>query len=121
MPRGSGPRPARAPLGDIYMGGCSAGAEVDPAMMIEACNFGYVRGRCMSFPAELPCDAYRFSAPRDSFNDIVDIVWIAEKDYSPVSHGKARYSREQHAFVDALEDPVLQGQALAFAIAFVRA
>jgi hypothetical protein len=121
MPRDAGPRPARAPLADVHTGTCSVGGDVDLSTMIEACNFGYARGRCTSFPSGLPCDAYRFSAPRDSFADIVEIVWIAEKDYSPVSHGRARYSRELHGFLDSVEDPVLRQQALAFATAFVHA
>jgi hypothetical protein len=121
MPRDAGPRPARAPLADIHVGTCSAGADVDVTTMIEACNFGYARGRCAWVPPDLACDAYRFSAPRDSFGDVVEIVWIVEKDYSPVSHGRTRYSRDQHGLLDALDDPVLRQQALAFARAFARA
>jgi hypothetical protein len=121
MPHDAAPRPARAPLADIYSGTCSTGADVDLRTMIEACNFGYARGRCMWLPPELTCDAYRFSAPRDSFGDVVEIVWIAEKDYSPVAHGRTRYSREHHRLIDAPEDAVLRQQALSFAVAFVHA
>jgi hypothetical protein len=120
MPRGTAPRPARAPLAEIHLGTCSAGADADLPTLIETCNFGYARGRCAAFPADMSCDAFRFSAPRDSFGDVVEILWVAEKNYSPVSHGRARYSREQHGFVDEFHDAVLGRQALAFAASYAR-
>jgi hypothetical protein len=115
------PRPARAPLADVHRGSCSTGATVDLAAMIETCNFGYARGRCAAFPADMTCDAFRFSAPRDCFGSVVEITWIAEQDYSPVRYGKLRYSPEQRAFLDSLDDSVLLQQALAFATSYVRA
>jgi hypothetical protein len=119
MPWGTAPRPARAPLGDIFTGTCSAGAAVDLATVIENCNFGYARGHCAAFPAESSCDAMRYSAPRDAFDDVVEIVWVAEKDYSPVSHGRAHYSRARCGFVDPPQDAVVHRQALAFAARYV--
>src|SRR5512144_1255758 len=91
MQRDAAPRPARAPLGSVYTGGCTQGAQVDPITMVESCNFGYARGRCAAFPPDLAFDAFRFSAPRDSFGDVIEIVWIAEKEYSPVRYGRVRY------------------------------
>jgi hypothetical protein len=115
------PRPARVPLADVYSGSCSAGAVVDLATTVEACNFGYARGRCSAFPAEVAFDAVRFSAPRDTFEAVVEIVWILEKEYSPARHGTVHYSRERRDFIDPPEDPVLHRQALAFAASYVGA
>lgn len=121
MPRGAEPRPARAPLGEIHTGRCSAGATLDAATLIENCNFGYVRGRCAAFPVDMACDALRFSAPRDTWADVVEIVWIAERNYSPARHGVVHYSRERRGLLDPPDDAVLHRQALAFAVRYVGA
>jgi hypothetical protein len=121
MPRDTAPRPARAPLADVFSGQCSAGAAVDTATVIENCNFGYARGRCAAFPADAAWDALRYSAPRDAFDDLVQIVWVAERNYSPVEHGRAHYSRARRELVDPPQDAVVHRQALAFAARYVGA
>lgn len=121
MPRGAMPHPARAPLAAIHSGTCSLGAVVDLATVVEACNFGNARGRCSAFPEGLAFDAVRFSAPRDTFDAVVEIVWILENNYSPARHGTVHYSRELRDFTDPPDDPVLHRQALAFAVRYIGA
>lgn len=121
MPRDIAPRPARAPLSDIYAGTCSAGAQVDLSAIIEICNFGYARGRCAGFPPGMAWDAFRFSAPRDSFGDVIEVVWVAEKDYSPADHGRVRCSRPRRELLDDVSDPVLRQQVLAFVASYAGA
>jgi len=78
----SRPRPARAPLGTVFTGTCEArhATPVD-SLLYDACNFGYGRGRCPSFPADTEGDAVRFTSIGDR------TVWILERDHSPVRHG----------------------------------
>lgn len=72
-----GKQPARAPLGVLYQGRCEAGGDARH----EACNFGYARHTCDAFPANSEADAVRFT------NLDGKILFILEKDYSPVRHG----------------------------------
>jgi hypothetical protein len=74
------PRPARAPLGTVFTGTCSAVSEAftpPDHLLYEPCNFGYGRGRCPLFPADTEADAIRFSGS----------TWILEKEWRPISHG----------------------------------
>lgn len=73
------PQPARVPLGSLYHGTCDLGGPADQ----EACNFGYGRDTCSTFPPQAEADAVRFTAlnGRD--------IYILEKNYSPVRHGDA--------------------------------
>lgn len=66
----------------MYAGGCAApGASGVPDA--ERCNFGYARGLCASFPAEAAVDAVRFSYRGG------ELLYILERDYSPMEHGPA--------------------------------
>ena len=75
------------------------------------CNFGYARGRCAHFPV-LANDAVRFSI-RSSTNGLIHLIWIAEREHAPASHGSVQYS--QGAF-----DPAVPQELAALAQAFVR-
>lgn len=78
----SRPRPSRAPLGSVFTGVCEARQSVpSESLLFEACNFGYGRGRCPSFPSDSEADAVRFTAVGDR------TVWVLERDYAPVQHG----------------------------------
>ena len=70
-------QPARAPLGRVHGGRCENGGDAGT----DACNFGYARGRCVSFPDSAVIDAVRFTALQGR------IVYVLEKDYLPVEHG----------------------------------
>ena len=98
------PRPARAPLGTVFDGMCEADpkAPFRPSddVLYEACNFGYGRGRCPSFPADTPADAVRFTAVGDRR------LWILERDHAPLCHG---------SFTDGFPSPRIAQQANAFA------
>ena len=52
-------------------------------MLRDRCNFGYGHGHCASFPADSEADAVRFSLSANR-----ELVWILEKDFSPVRHGR---------------------------------
>jgi hypothetical protein len=70
-------QPARAPLGVIHGGRCEQGGNVD----IDPCNFGYARGRCVSFPVHSAVDAVRFTTVQGK------TTYALEKNYLPVQHG----------------------------------
>ena len=96
------PRPARAPLGAIFDGFCHAAPQPvkpRPRFVYQQCNYGYGRATCPLFPHNAPADAVRFTAWKAS------IVFILEKDYSPVEYGSCDA---------APADPVLARQALVF-------
>lgn len=80
-------RPARAPLGGLYLGECVASGEhpaAPPAdILYEQCNFGYGRRVCPNFPSDARADAVRFSMYAGK------LIYILEKDCSPVEHGLA--------------------------------
>jgi hypothetical protein len=76
-PSADGQQPARAPLGVIHGGRCEQGGMAGT----DACNFGYARGRCISFPDSAAIDAVRFTALQGR------IMYVLEKDYLPVQHG----------------------------------
>jgi len=90
----------RLPLGDVYRGECRASAEpFEPAEQEqrELCNCGYAHGRCTRFPEGAP-DAARFSLIEDS-----KVVWIVERDHSPIEFG-----------FDEPRDEILAAQRRAF-------
>jgi hypothetical protein len=83
----------------VFAGLCSiTGAEAERSTLVEVCNFGYARGRCSSFPEDSEADAVRFSKRDDG-----PLIFVLEKNYSPVKHGTA-----------LPEDSTLEIQALAF-------
>lgn len=86
-PAGGDPPPARMPLGLLYEGDCHADPgnkrTADRKMLRDHCNFGYGHGHCASFPADSEADAVRFSLSANR-----ELVWILEKDFSPVRHGR---------------------------------
>jgi hypothetical protein len=81
--------PARVPLGRLYEGACHAdpagSTAPEPAMVKDYCNFGYGAGSCSHFPDDAEADAVRFS-----FSAGRELVWILEKDFAPVRHGRLR-------------------------------
>jgi hypothetical protein len=78
--------PARAPLGVLYDGLCYAEAAHPrlpvPGELHEACNFGYGRARCPSFPPNAEADAVRFTPAG------AEILYVLEKDCAPVGFGR---------------------------------
>ena len=91
------------PLKQAWKGVCVAPGfashEPEETEQREFCNTGYARGRCGRFPLNAEADAVRFSVGCDGA-----IVYILEKDHSPVRHGTV---------TDQLESPLLE-QAKAF-------
>jgi hypothetical protein len=75
----------RLPLGDAWGGVCTVAGVGEPgeAMQREVCNCGYARGRCEHFAGEGGADAVRFSMGEDG-----RLIYILEKDHSPVEHGE---------------------------------
>ena len=113
-----GPRPSRAPLGDIFSGTCAVtGVVPERSILVEICNYGYARGRCECYPAGSLCDALRFSA-RDSDPASVEVTYIREKDWTPVEFGRLKYSRLTGVLSPTPGDDALARQSLAFAARF---
>lgn len=84
---------------------------------MSSCNCGYGRGKCAVFPADAECDALRYSIAEDRGVEI-EIVFVYEKDYAPLRHGRAIYSRENRE-VTGLAG-IAAVQAGAFAAGYAR-
>jgi hypothetical protein len=110
-------KPPRLPLGDPCRGECRAitGARVQPSRdeLKDFCNTGYARGRCARFPRDTEPDAIRFSMAKDRGGS-VDLVYVIEKEYSPLSYGPMKYDCAAASFVESPEDPILRAQAQQF-------
>jgi hypothetical protein len=106
--------PRRVPLGEPYRGKCSRSAiEIEPSDQARWCNFGYARTCCANFPKsnETAPDAVRFSITSETA-ELISLVWIAERDHAPLSHGQSEY--RQGAFY-----PAVPADYSALALAFV--
>lgn len=115
----------RLPLGDAYRGVCHAqpeGFEPPDLTQRDVCNWGYARGRCECFPGTSGADAVRFSITGDRDGQI-RLVYILEKDYSPVEHGLVDYTlnaaRTPLTANEPLREP-LALQAAAFLQSYLR-
>ena len=112
--------PPRLPLNGAHRGVCHAGPEpFEPPekSQRELCNCGYARGRCERFPASTPADAVRFSI-LEKRDGIVQLVYIRERDYSPIEHGRIEYSIDGSELRG--EVPlILAAQARAFLTAYL--
>ena len=73
---------ARVPLGVLYEGDCHAAPVVRMRLAADHCNFGYGKRSCEHFPGDADADAVRFSISASR-----DVVWILEKDFTPLRHG----------------------------------
>ena len=106
----------RLPLGDAYRGVCHAQPH-DPFEPAESdqrdlCNCGYVRDRCSRLPTGA-ADAVRFSVTGDA-DGRVRIIWVIEKDHSPLEFGTLEYAEGKLAFENFSAAPLLTAQATAF-------
>ena len=66
--------------------------EPPESMQREWCNCGYARGHCAEFPSDPSApDAVRFSVAGEQ-NGQLRLIYVVEKDHSPVEHGSFEYS-----------------------------
>lgn len=111
----------RLPLGDAYRGVCHAQSHdlFEPADsdQRDLCNCGYARDRCSRLPADAP-DAVRFSVLSDT-GGRVRIIWVIEKDHSPVEFGALEYAGGQLSSENSSATPLLTAQATAFIRAYL--
>jgi hypothetical protein len=102
----------RLPLGDAYRGVChsqpDAPWEPPESDQRDLCNCGYARGRCDRLPTGAP-DALRFSVTGDTGGRL-QILWVIEKDHSPVEFGALEYAEGTLSRAT----PLLTAQATAF-------
>ncbi|HVO99707.1 MAG TPA: hypothetical protein VMT15_16660 [Bryobacteraceae bacterium] len=98
----------RAPLGGIFEGECTRGGTCDPRL----CNFGYARGVCAHFPLDAVADVVRFSMLGGD-----RLVWILERDHTPVEHGVLEMKDGEP--IGTMDDP-MDSQALMFVDAYMR-
>jgi hypothetical protein len=73
------------PLGQAFTGTCTLpeAPQPTPEDQLHICNNGYARGRCPSFPASEPIDAFRFAKTESS-----NVLWIEESAHRPVRFGE---------------------------------
>ncbi len=87
------PHRARLPLGDGWLGRCTAPGHEEfipsPEELANFCNLGYARA-CPHLPRERAWDAIRFSIARDK-DGLVSILYVCERDYRPAAHGTLDY------------------------------
>ena len=110
------------PLGAEFQGVC----EADPAnprqpeavIRRTVCNSGYGRSCCQDFPADAPADAVRFTPTGVGSGEEVRMVFVLERNHSPVQHGAfvLRDGRVQGEFPNAR----LERQAQVFASQCIR-
>jgi len=106
----------RLPLGDAYRGVCHAQSpdlfEPAESHQRDLCNCGYARDRCSRLPDGAP-DAVRFSVI-DNAGGRVRIIWVIEKDHSPVEFGTIDYAEGELSSESSSATPLLTAQATAF-------
>ncbi len=106
----------RLPLGDAYRGVCHAQPpdlfEPTESDQRDLCNCGYARDHCGRLPAAAP-DAVRFSVIGEA-GGRVRIIWVIEKDHSPVEFGTLEYAEGKLSSENFSETPLLTAQATAF-------
>ncbi len=110
-------KPPRLPLGDPCRGECTAHANTAEPSLEDLrlyCNVGYARGICARFPkASETADAVRFSITRDD-NGTLALLYIVEKDYSPLHYTALIYDTGSANFTTPLESPTVRAQAQRF-------
>jgi hypothetical protein len=112
----TGPSP-RAPLGEIWSGVCCAPSHAESAAS-DACNTGYARTRCPSFPSDALDDAVRFHVAHES-GDLIRLQYIYERQWWPAEHGILEYSRSKRRITAVTGSDLLRQQAAAFAVSWI--
>lgn len=115
-------KPPRLPLGDPCRGVCTAvdpPAEPEISVLREMCNVGYARERCARFPTSAHEDAIRFSVSFDR-DGTVNLMYIFEKDYSPLRHGTLDYDVSAGSFLTMLPDQNVNVQAQQFIAGYLK-
>jgi hypothetical protein len=114
-------KPPRLPLGDPCRGSCRAvpGEAFIPGddQQRELCNLGYARKRCRRFPTGAEADAVRFSIESDD-GERLEIVYVLEKDWAPVRHGRVECGRDGVAGSENL-DGILKRQMEFFTASYL--
>ena len=107
------PHRARLPLGDGWLGRCTAPGHEDfipgPEELANFCNLGYARA-CPHLPRERAWDAVRFSVTRDK-DGMITILYVCERDYRPAGHGTLDYSCALASWRSSHPDARLQAMA----------
>ena len=106
------PHPARLPLGDAWLGQCTAVSPVvapTPEQLKDNCNLGYARN-CPRLPQDRAYDAVRFCITSDR-QDVVTLLWVCETGYRPAAHGSLTYSLKESAWLVRQDDARVQRMA----------
>ena len=107
------PHRARLPLGDGWLGECTApgheGRVPGPEELAQFCNLGYARA-CPHLPQERAWDAVRFSIARDK-DGLVTVLYVCERDYRPAQHGRLDYDSARERWPAPHSDPRIQKMA----------
>jgi hypothetical protein len=112
----------RLPLIDEYDGRCHAllGAPAALAdMRWQCCNQGYSLGKCSQFPAAGFDGALRYSVTRHTA-DLLDVVWIEERDHAPFRHGDLHFTISKDCFLETGLDTLIAAQALAHCRSYMK-
>ena len=106
------------PLGDPYVGACTAGqAQVPDGRLRTCCNTGYARGACPSFPGGDAPDALRFGIVQWK-DGVATIRYVVERDHHPFDHGTLQL-QECEPLGDG-KGAIVKRQARAFLHSYLR-
>jgi hypothetical protein len=111
----------RWPLGDPWEGTCHADPgnlrEPGEAFARTACNLGYARGACSSYPVTGTIDARRYTLSADT-TDRLTILYSEELDHQPAGHGTLDFVIADDAAKHP--DPLIVRQCWAYAQSYLR-
>ena len=116
------PHPARLPLGDSWMGQCTApghqGAQPSDEELKDGCNLGYARA-CPRLPRDRHGDAVRFSLARDR-DDKLSVQFVCEIGHAPAALGILQFDAAAGRWSSAHADTRIQKMAECFLDSYLR-
>ena len=112
-------RNGRLPLIEEYSGRCVRSGAYRRAGDNTACNQGYARAICENFPEQQTNGAWRYSLVRRD-GDQLEILWICEEEYFPVSSRPLHFSIGSDCLVEKEVDGSVEAQATAFCRSYLR-
>jgi hypothetical protein len=102
----------RLPLGDGFLGQCTApghvGVEPEEAALRDCCNLGYAK--CPRLPQERQADAVHFSVAADR-EGVVSLHWVLVKNHAVVTFGQVHFERESNRWRNEHSNPNVQRMA----------
>ena len=117
----SWPHPSRLPLGDGWIGYCTApgheGEIPELSVLQEGCNLGYASG-CSRRPSDRQWDSVRFQVTRSGDRRLL-LAFACERDHRPESYGTLEYDLLSLGWIIPHEDARIQKMAQCYVEAYL--